>query len=199
MRKRLPVAFLGTLLVASLLVGCAPGRSGRAPAPKATTVPPPVTTASPTPSPASEVDLPFETIERRDTPGTGRNYERKEPKLVIIAEEVEIDALGGTISPKAVAELHNLDFSKFFVASVFQGLKITNQYGAEIRRVTQRGNTIIVHAHFTERDPRRVAADVMTSPYHVVKVQKAENLRGKLEFVLQVDGKELIRQTYVLR
>lgn len=144
-----------------------------------------------------EINLPFETIERADSPGTGQNYEGKEPELVIITETAKINSLGNAISVNAQAQVRNLDFGQYLAIAVFQGLKGSGGYSAEIRRVTRKGDAIIVYAHFAERDPQRVASDVMTSPYHLVKVQKL-GLRGNTEFILNVDGASVSQQTHAV-
>ena len=139
------------------------------------------------------VELAFETIERSDVPG----IQGEDPKMVIIARGEEIDTLGDTISFSAQDELRNLDFNEYFVIAVFQGLKGTNMYGVDIQRVTKSGNTLTIFAHFTERNPELGAADVNTSPYHLVKVQK-NGLQGEFDFFLNVDGQVILKVSSTL-
>jgi PrcB C-terminal len=139
-----------------------------------------------------EVELAFETIERADIPGTGGEYQGRDPKMSIITRIEEIDALGDTISLSAQDELRKLDFNQYFVIAIFQGLKGTNMYGVDIQQVTKSGNTITIFAHFTERNPELAAAAVNTSPYHVVKVQK-DGLQGEFDFFLNVDGEVILK------
>ena len=80
--------------------------------------------------------------------------------MAIIARADGIDALGDTISLSAQNELRKLDFNRYFVVAVFQGLKGTNMYGVDIQRVTKTGNAITIFAHFTERNPELAAAAI---------------------------------------
>jgi hypothetical protein len=143
------------------------------------------------------VELAFETIERADVPGTGGEYQGEDPRMIIINSAEQIDALGETISLSAQDELRKLDFNQYFAIAVFQGLKGSNMYGVDIQRVTRNGKTITISAHFTERDPERTAADVNTSPYHIVKVQK-DGLQGELDFFLNVDREVILRVSSTL-
>ena len=141
-----------------------------------------------------EVDLLFETIEKSER----SRYSMPDSKMVIITEAGERNALESIVSLNAQAQLQDLDFDQYFAVAVFQGLKGTNMYGADIQRMARRGDTITVYAHFTERDPELVAADINTSPYHLVKVQKGGTLQGRIEFVLNVDGTMVDQQTHLL-
>jgi len=186
---------LAGLVAVSVVIALIGGRT-RPPQESATATPPlaaPTATKLP-----GEVDLPFQTIERADTPGTGQNYEGEEPKLIITAEIEEINKIENTVSLDAQKQLHNTDFSEYFPVAVFQGVKPTNMYGAEIRRVSRRGDTVVIYAHFTQRDPEREAADMLTSPYHLVKIRKEGGLQGKIEFILDVDGTVLTQQTHLV-
>lgn len=155
-----------------------------------------MTACGPQPTePPQETDLPFETIERADTPGTGQNYEGKEPKLVIIAEAEEIGTLENMVSTTAQTQVHSLNFGQYLAIAVFQGSKGSGGYGTEIQRVARKGNSITVYAHLTERDPQLAAPDVITSPYHLVKVQKS-GIQGEDTFILNVDGKVMSQRTH---
>jgi hypothetical protein len=143
------------------------------------------------------VELAFETIERADIPGTGGEYQGRDPRMVVIASAKEIDALGKTISLSAQDELRKLDFNQYFAIAVFQGLKGTNMYGVDIQQVTKNGNTITIFAHFTERDPELAAASINTSPYHIVKVRK-DGLEGELDFFLNVAGEVILKVSSTL-
>jgi hypothetical protein len=144
-----------------------------------------------------EVELSFETIEIAEIPGTGYEYQGKEPSLVIVADKGGIDLLGKNVSTESLAKLENLDFGKFFAIVVFQGIKGTNLYGVEIQRITKQQNTLNIFAHFTERDPSIGASTVVTSPYHIVRIPK-KGLSGRIEIVLYSDGREITRRSYTM-
>jgi len=141
-----------------------------------------------------EMELPFQTVGHALTPGTGQSYAGKDPMLDVIAKEDEINALGGMISPESQAQLPSLDFSQYLAIAVFQGMKPSSGYSVEVTKVTRAGSTVIVYAHFTERDPRQFAQDIVTSPYHLIQIQTSQ-LHGQVEFVLNADGKVVARQS----
>ena len=148
-----------------------------------------------------EIALPFETIERADFPHGGEDYEDKEPRLIIITDATELDALGGTVSLDAQAQLQDLDFDRYFVIAVFQGWRPewpTPQSGVEVQRISRRESTITIHAQFHEPVEGYVRKPVEISPYHLVKVPKGEDMQGEFEFVLNVDGTVVSRQTHSL-
>lgn len=142
-----------------------------------------------------ETNLPFETIEKTDF---SVGYNEKDPRLVIIAEAGEVGALENMVTATAQAQVRNLDFDQYLTIAVFQGRKGTNGYDAEIQRVARRENSITVYAHFTERNPKLTAADILTSPYHLVKVQKG-GIQGEVLFILSVDGKIVGQRTHRIR
>jgi hypothetical protein len=41
-----------------------------------------------------------------------------------------------------------------------------------VNRVTREGNTVNVYTQFSEPGPDEGKADIVTSPYHLIKVQK---------------------------
>jgi len=148
-----------------------------------------------------EGDLPFETIERADSAGTGEYYEGEKPKLVIIAEAAEINTLGNTVSPDAQAQLRNLDFDHHFVVAVFQGWRPTlptPQSGVEVQGISRKEGRITIYAQFYKPVEGYEQKDVVTSPYHLVTMRKGEDMQGEFEFVLNVDGADVVRQTHLI-
>jgi hypothetical protein len=146
-------------------------------------------------------DLPFETLERADSAGTGKYYEDEEPKLVIVTGAEEIDLLGNTISLDAQAQLRSLDFDRFFVIAVFQGRRSslpTPRSGVEVQRCHRKGSTVTIYAQFHEPVEGHERHPEMNSPYHLVKIRKGEDMQGKFEFVLNVDGAVVSQQTHSL-
>lgn len=152
-----------------------------------------------------EQEIPFETVERVTDivvfpRGMNQSYPfslylGKEPKLVIITETGGISALENNVSPISQERLNNLDFGQYLAVAVFQGFKPTTEYGVEIKRIVRSGNIITFNAHFTKRDPNLQAGDITTSPYHLVKIQKAD-LHGEFRFILRADGRVIARQIH---
>ena len=148
---------------------------------------------------ATDIDLSFETIERVDFGGTVQLHEGKEPKLVVIVQQKQVNVLGSTVSVKARTKLESLDFDHYFAVAVFQGYKPTLGYGVEVQRIARAREVFIIYAHFSHPEPGQVRLNIVTSPYHLVKMSK-ENLVGKeVEFVLLADGAEVARQAVAVR
>ena len=110
----------------------------------------------------------FDTVEIQDSTGTGQNYPGKDIHLVVIPSIDDVSDIDSWVSEGAQNELIELDYSKFFALAVFQGIKPTNRYSIEITKVTRTDNTINLETNVHNRDPNLEAADVVTSPYHLI-------------------------------
>jgi len=66
----------------------------------------------------------------------------------------------------------SVDFTKEVVAAVFLGTRPTAGFSIEIVRVHQEGVALVVEYRETRPAPESVAAQVLTSPYHIVAVPK---------------------------
>lgn len=127
----------------------------------------------------SETNLPFETIERADSAGTGEYHKDKEPDLAIIAKAADISVLGNMVSSDAQARLRDLDFDRYFAIAVFQGWRPslpTPRSGVEVQRITKEGSRITIYAQFYEPVEGYEQKTVVTSPYHLVKMRKGEDM-----------------------
>lgn len=148
-----------------------------------------------------EVDLSFETIERSER-GEGKElYSIPEPKLVVVAAPGEISALADNVSPDALVHLQNLDFDQYFAIAVFQGWRSelpTPQSGVEVQRIGRKESTITLYAQFYEPIEGYERKPIVISPYHLVKVQRGKEVQGEVEFILNVDGTAVSRQTHRL-
>jgi hypothetical protein len=118
---------------------------------------------------ATETDLTFETIEQREL---GGSYEARQPGLIVISSFQDLANLDGLVTDEAMAKLQELDYAAYFALVVFQGWKPTTEYSVQIDRVARTGKTINVYAQFHEPRPDELKGDLVTSPYHLVQVQK---------------------------
>jgi hypothetical protein len=138
-----------------------------------------------------EVDLSFETIERKIGPGNAHYfYQDKEPKAIIIAGASDIDALGNTVSLNAQRQLRALDLNQYLAIAVFQGWRPvlpTPRSGIEVTRITREGDTVTIYALSYGPVEEHVRKEVEISAYHVVKVEKGEGLEGNISLVLNVE------------
>jgi len=143
---------------------------------------------------ALEEEITFESISKDEY----ALYEGKSPGLIIVSRLDEINKLQEMLSRKHREVLNGLDLAHFLAVAVLQGQKPSNMYGAEVQKVTRVGaNEIRLYAHFTERDPKREAAGVMTKPYHLIRIPR-DGLLGDVTFVLYEDGEELLREKHTI-
>jgi hypothetical protein len=66
----------------------------------------------------------------------------------------------------------SVDFSKDIVLAVFMGSRSSGGFTTEITGVRQDGATLVVSYKETRPAPDSVAAQILTSPYHIVAVPK---------------------------
>ncbi len=123
-------------------------------------------------------------------------------QLLIITEAAEIDVLGNTVSLNAQAQLRNLDLDQYFAIAVFQGWESywPPPSSIEVQRISKRGITITtyVHIHELSRSGEVELRAMVASPYHLVKIRKGEDMQGRFQFILDVDGATVSQQTHRL-
>jgi len=142
-----------------------------------------------------EIELAFETIEQREWGGTGQAYENHNPGLIVITQQQEIASLDEWITNDARNQLQTLDYDTYFALAAFQGWKPSTGYSVQINRITRQDDTINIYALFREPTPEEEKADEVTSPYHLVQVQKDAGWNKELVLNLIVD--ETIVASYV--
>ncbi len=76
-----------------------------------------------------------------------------------------------------------VDFSKEIVAAVFLGTRPSAGFGVEIVGAHRQGTALVVSYKETRPAPDSVAAQVLTSPYHIVAVQRGSATDVKFERV----------------
>jgi hypothetical protein len=130
----------------------------------------------------------FESIENQETSGAGQYFPGKDIHLVVISSKDQVGDLDSWISRDAQSTLEKLDYSSFFALAIFQGIKPTNRYSIEITRVTREGNTVNLETRIQNRDPELEAADVETSPYHLISIAKAGTWNGDFDFNVIQNG-----------
>jgi hypothetical protein len=104
------------------------------------------------------------------TVGKGPASAIDEARQVTVRSEAEWAALwkaGGAGGP-----LPAVDFSREMVVGVFLGTRPTAGYGVEIVRAVDASGTLIVEYVETAPSRDRVAAQVLTAPFHLVAIPK---------------------------
>lgn len=134
-----------------------------------------------------EIDLPFETIAQGDWGNAGYAYEAHEATLIVITQATEAMELDNWVTLDTQTQLQALDYDAYFAIAVFQGWKATTGYKVQIDRIALLGNVINVHAQFLEPKPEEEKAPEATSPYHLVRVQRAETWDQDITFNLVMD------------
>jgi PrcB C-terminal len=74
-----------------------------------------------------------------------------------------------------------VDFSKEVIAAVFLGSRPSAGYSVQIVRARQEGASLIVSYTETRPAPGALAAQVLTSPYHIVAIPKGSTTDVKFE------------------
>ncbi len=101
-----------------------------------------------------------------------------EPRQVVIRSAGDWDTLWREHAGPD-AEAPAVDFGREMVVGVFLGSRNTGGYSVEITGVDRTAGTIVVH--YAERTPERgmMLAQVITSPFELVKVPRAD---GEVKF-----------------
>lgn len=148
-----------------------------------------------------EVELRFTTIEKESSTKASvlQRYTETQPSLIVISSSDEIPSLSPYLSSDARSELSSIDFGHSFVVAVFQGLKGALEYEARIEHIVYQGETVKILTQFVEPTPGQIGHAAETSPYHVVTVEKPQNLAGReLRFVLIANGQEVLSENHQL-
>ncbi|MEW5872166.1 MAG: protease complex subunit PrcB family protein [Chloroflexota bacterium] len=124
----------------------------------------------------------FETIEQKAGPGAGKEYESSDLRIMVITKPEEIGDLNGWVSDAAISELNMLEYKPSFAIVVFQGRKPTDRYSVQIERITRSGDKVRVFIKLLEPPQDQAKNDIITSPYHLVSVQKTDSWAQNVTF-----------------
>jgi hypothetical protein len=154
-------------------------------------------TAAPTSS-IPKVELPFETIERRDF--GAEFYDSDQPCLAIVSQPAEIEPLQNIISVEAQASLRGLDFKHELAIVVFRGLTAVfyPESGVEVQRIVRQGSTITAFAVFHGPTKGYETIPIENSPYHAITIERNNDMHGEFLFILIVDGTVVSWRTHRL-
>ncbi|MEA1945092.1 MAG: protease complex subunit PrcB family protein [Euryarchaeota archaeon] len=86
------------------------------------------------------------------------------------------------------------DFENYLAIAVFRGTKPASGYDIHIENITRSQNMMTVMVNMSEHMPRHCYASVVTQPYCIIAVKKAEMVKQKenIKFIFYNDIKELI-------
>lgn len=114
-------------------------------------------------------------------------YEDRQPGVITVFTRDEVGKLDGLITSESLAQLQALDYQKHLAVAVFQGWKPTDGFDIQIERVTRSGDQIVIIAQAKERQSDLKRNDVVTSPYHLVVVDKLGEWNKPVTFELRVN------------
>lgn len=123
-------------------------------------------------------------------------YTQTEPAIVVITNATEADNAvkeffaGSTDIPQ---QLNQLNYTTTFALLIFQGQKGSAKSSVTVQSLQQIGATITVTADFVTPAPNTRHFPVMTSPYHLIAVQKGSLSFTNAHFLL-VDGSALVAE-----
>ena len=111
----------------------------------------------------------------------GMNSQMDDARQVVVRTDAEWSKLwtqhGGDRTKPAI------DFSKNMLVAVFLGTRPTTGFAVEIVGVREEGGGLVVAYKETRPAPDSVAAQMLTSPYHIVAVPRGSTTAVKFERV----------------
>ena len=128
-----------------------------------------------------EIELPFEPMEQEEAAGKTRDTE--EPGLMIIATPEDLAQIDDLFTKDAEAQLREMDFDTYYAIASFLGRQGGSHEGIETERVVRRGDAVSVYV----RIGRPGMFEIVTSPYHLVKVRKEGNWDRSIDFGLYLE------------
>ncbi len=110
------------------------------------------------------------------------------PECLVIADNEDYQRLQSVASfPE---QMPAVDFTSSVVIAAMQGPKSSGGFAISIMHVSQDGNEVRVEVDIVEPEPGSINAQMLTSPYHLVKSERSSfDPRGRLNFTF-VDQKD---------
>lgn len=133
--------------------------------------------------------LTYQTLEQKNDSAYSlqEQYTSLEPGLVVIDSEDSRSQYENWFGEKGRKALGKLNFSSRLAIGVFQGWQTTSGYGVEIERITRVGDIVTVEVQFTQPGLGG-ATGAITSPYQLVRVDKAGAWHAGIIYQLIVNG-----------
>jgi hypothetical protein len=110
------------------------------------------------------------------TVARGTDSQITEPREVVVRSADEWQTLWRAHSAERAPAV---DFSRFTVAAIFLGTRMTAGYSAEIVRVRDAGGISTVEYREQQPPAGSLNAQVLTAPFHIVRIPRRE---GQIEF-----------------
>lgn len=126
--------------------------------------------------------------------------------VTIPADKADVEVLSALVPSRQLDELEvpltQIDLSTYALIAVFQGYQGFGGFEVEVQHIQRLGKQVKIYARFISPAPNDFVTLATTSPYHVVRVKRADlPPAGEVTFVLidETSGKEVARESYSLR
>lgn len=139
------------------------------------------------PCPSGGDEVTFETIEK--SLHNQEVYQEKSPIFFIANNVQEAEPFLPFLTTNAQKVVHSLNYEHESVLALFQGYKGSYLYGVDIHHIYQASTNITICATFTT--PAGMTADMISSPYHLVKIPKLNGIDNPL-FHIYANGEPII-------
>jgi hypothetical protein len=128
--------------------------------------------------------IPFETIALEDWGGP---YPYEEPRMFLLTTEESVNEIADFVSAEDLLKLHQVNYATHAVIAVFRGVQPGSKHDVIIQRVLRQDDIVItVVALYPEPRGGETAAAVQTSPYHLVKIAKDNQISAQTQLKLQI-------------
>ncbi len=133
-------------------------------------------------------DIAFETVEK----GQYKLYEIKNLEFTVIKTREEFNSFFQKHG------IENKDFpewqsDRYVLICAFQGMKPSAGYDIEIIKIERGGDMVTVKVKIREPKPEEITASVLTSPYHIVKVERS-TISGVKTFVFVDHNDKILKK-----
>ncbi len=111
----------------------------------------------------------------------------------VIADETSLRAFGSEFIPNAQGSLTGIDLNQEFIVATLMGSKPTAGYSIMVSSISQKNTDVFVQVAQVQPAPGAVLAQMITSPYDVVRIKRTDvNPGGSLTFhMIGIDGQTL--------
>jgi hypothetical protein len=135
----------------------------------------------------TETNLAFTTLTQGDWGTNDHFYDVEEPALIVIDKPEDITLITDWVSQESLMQLLKMDYTLNLALAVFQGWKGTLEYDVQIQQISHQDGIVNVYTNFIEPEPGTEELHAEISPYHIVQVQRFEELDDKTTFDLIVN------------
>ena len=115
--------------------------------------------------PVEQTELSFETVSKDFYSAW------EDPANITVNDSYAFDDL---ITSAGIDIQEDIDFDESTIIAVFMGQQSTGGYEVEIKKIVEGADQITVTFESTEPSEDEMVAQVITSPYHMVKIDQAE-------------------------